>query len=93
MIRSFADKDTERVFRRERVRRWHPDVQRVAQRRLAYLHRAAGLADLAAVPGHRLEALSGNRKGFYSIRVNRQWRVCFRWEDGDAWEVEITDYH
>jgi proteic killer suppression protein len=75
------------------LRRLSADVQRVAHRKLVILHAAESLEDLRAPPGNRLERLSGDREGKYSIRVNDQWRVCFRWSDGDAYEVEIVDYH
>jgi proteic killer suppression protein len=93
MIRVFRDKDTERLFRRERARRFPSPVSRVALRKLLLLDAAESLDDLRVPPGNRLEKLRGDRKGQYSIRVNDQWRVCFRWQDGDAYDVEITDYH
>jgi len=93
MIRAFRDKDTERLFRRERVKKLPSPVSRVALRKLLLLDAAESLDDLRVPPGNRLEKLRGDRKGQYSIRVNDQWRVCFRWEDGDAYDVEITDYH
>ncbi len=93
MIRSFRDKETERVFARKRSRKLAQDIQRVAQRKLAILDAAQSLQDLRAPPGNRLEKLSGNRKGQHSIRINDQWRICFRWEEGNAYDVEITDYH
>jgi len=93
MIRSFRDRKTEEVFRRERVARLALDVQRVAQRKLAMLDAAESLQDLRIPPGNRLERLSGNREGQHSIRINDQWRLCFRWRDGDAHDVEIVDYH
>jgi addiction module HigA family antidote len=93
MIRSFRDKDTERVFNRERVRKLGQDVQGLAQRKLAILDAAENLIDLRFPPGNRLEKLSGDRKGEYSIRVNDQWRICFRWRNPDAYDVEIADYH
>ena len=68
-------------------------IERIAQRKLALLHRARGLADLRVPPGNRPERLKGDRAGRYSIRINDQWRVCFRWKDGDARDVEIVDYH
>ncbi|HKS68293.1 MAG TPA: type II toxin-antitoxin system RelE/ParE family toxin [Candidatus Acidoferrales bacterium] len=92
MIRSFRSADTERLFIRERVRQFEA-FERVAQRKLAVLNAATTLDDLAAVRGNRLEKLKGNRKGQYSIRINDQWRVCFKWKDGDALDVEIADYH
>jgi proteic killer suppression protein len=93
MIRSFADTETERVFRRETSKKLPPDLQRIALRRLTMLDAAASLQDLRVPPGNRLEKLSGDREGQHSIRINDQWRVCFRWKDGDAHDVEITDYH
>lgn len=93
MIRSFADQDTERLFAREPVRRWAPDLQRVALRKLLVLDAAEALGDLRVPPGNRLEKLSGRRVGQHSIRINAQWRICFRWRDGDAYDVEVVDYH
>ena len=93
MIRSFADSQTERLFQRQRVRRFPANLQRLALRRLLYLDGAERLDDLRLPPGNRLEKLRGDRAGQYSIRINDQWRVCFRWRDGDAHNVEITDYH
>jgi proteic killer suppression protein len=93
MIRSFRDEETERVFRRERSRKLPPDLQRTALRKLAILDAAESLGDLRLPPGNRLERLSGTRAGQHSIRVNDQWRICFRWANGDAEDVDITDYH
>jgi len=93
VIRSFRDKDTQRVFLREQVRGLPLEVQRIAQRKLVMLNAAESLQDLRVPPGNRLEALSGDRKGQHSIRVNDQWRICFHWSNGDAYDVEITDYH
>jgi len=93
MIRSFRDEETERVFLRERSWKLPPDVQRVAQRKLAILDAAQSLQDLRVPPGNRLEKLSGDREGQYSIRSNDQWRICFDWEEDDAHDVEIADYH
>jgi proteic killer suppression protein len=93
MIRSFRDRETEKAFRRERTRKLAPDVQRVAQRKLAVLDAAESLRDLRVPPGNRLEKLSGDREGQHSIRINDPWRICFRWRDGDALDVEIADYH
>ncbi|MGH9507454.1 MAG: type II toxin-antitoxin system RelE/ParE family toxin [Terriglobales bacterium] len=92
MIQSFRCSQTERLFRGRRVRRFEA-IERVAQRKLAMLDAAHRLDDLKAPPGNRLEALSGDRNGQHSIRVNDQWRVCFVWRDGHAWDVEIVDYH
>lgn len=92
MIRTFADKDTQALFSGLRVRRF-ASIEGPARRKLEYLDAAGVLADLRVPPGNRLEALKDNRAGQYSIRVNEQFRVCFRWQDGDAHDVEITDYH
>jgi proteic killer suppression protein len=92
VIRSFASRDIERLSQREPVRRFR-SIERVALRKLEQLQIAAALKDLASPPGNRLEALRGDRTGQYSIRINDQFRVCFRWENGDAFDVEITDYH
>ena len=93
MIKSFADKDTEGLWNGERPRCFHPDIVRPAWRKLLILHAATKLDDLASLPGHRLEKLTGDREGQYSIRINRQWRVCFVWRTSDAWSVEVCDYH
>lgn len=93
MIRSFADAETKKVFERQRSRRLPPDVQRRAHRKLLLLDAAEALGDLRIPPGNRLERLTGGRAGQHSIRINDQWRLCFRWDRGDAHDVEITDYH
>ena len=93
MIRSFRSRDAEALFNRRPVRRFPPDVQRAALRKLRMLNRARALQDLRVPPGNRLEALRGDRKGQHSIRINQQWRICFRWSNGDAFDVEIVDYH
>ena len=93
MIKSFKDKETEKIFRRSFSRRLPPDIQRAALRRLTYLHAAKDLSDLLMPPSNRLEALGGERRGQYSIRINDQWRICFEWIDRDAYNVEIVDYH
>ena len=92
MIRSFRDKETERIFLRERGAKLARSLQRAALRKLLILDAAESLQDLRAPPGNRLEKLARNREGQYSIRINDQWRVCFRWEDGNAHHVEIVDY-
>ena len=92
MIRSFRCADTERLFRREPVRRFKA-IERSALRKLDILDAAAELRTLALLPGNRLERLKGDRKDHWSIRINDQWRIVFRWLDGDAFEVEIVDYH
>jgi toxin HigB-1 len=93
MIRSFRDRETERVFQRVTRTKFDRSVQRAALRKLLLLDAAETLNDLRVPPGNRLEKLSGNRAGQYSIRVNDQWRICFRWQGGDAYDVEIVDYH
>lgn len=92
MIRSFRDADAERLFRGVVPRRL-ASVARVTQRKLMQINAARRLEDLAIFPGNRLEALKGNRRGQHSIRVNDRLRVCFRWEEGDAFDVEVVDYH
>jgi len=93
MIQSFRDRETEKVFRREGGRKLPRDVQRIAQRKLAVLDAAESLQDLRVPPGNRLERLAGDREGQHSIRINDQWRLCFRWRDGNAHDAEIVDYH
>lgn len=93
MIRSFACKETEKLFHGRFSARLPQDVQRIAQRKLKLIGGAATLDFLRAPPGNRLEQLSGTRQGQWSIRINGQWRICFRWEDGNAFDVEIVDYH
>ena len=92
MIRSFRDKDTEALFGDRPVRRFHA-IERQARLKLLWLNAATSLDALRVPPGNRLEALKGERKGQYSIRINDQWRVCFRWSEGHAHAVEIVDYH
>ena len=93
MIKSFRDEHTEQLFLREPSRKLPHDIQRTALRKLLMLSAATNLQDLTVPPGNKLQALKGNRKGQHSIRINDQWRVCFRWREGNAYEVEITDYH
>ena len=92
MIRTFRCKDTQSLYEDIDVPRFS-DIERVARRKLVYLHHAKKLDDLRSPPGNHLELLKGNRKGQYSIRINDQWRICFRWLDEDAFDVEIIDYH
>lgn len=92
MIRSFREKDTESIFRQQRVRKFQ-QIATVALRRLVQIDSADELRDLASPPANRMEALRGDRAGQYSVRVNDQYRICFRWQDGHAFDVEITDYH
>ena len=93
MIKSFKDRETQQIFTRQRSRRLPSDIQQVALRKLRMLNNAHALNDLQVPPANRLEKLEGDRVGQYSIRINDQWRVCFRWEEGMADDVEITDYH
>jgi toxin HigB-1 len=92
VIRSFRDKDVALLFDDVPVRRFRT-IERPARRKLLYLNRVRTLEDLKVPPGNHLEALKGNRRGQHSIRINDQWRVCFTWQDGDAHDVEIVDYH
>ena len=92
MIKSFRDKDTEALFNRIRVKQFEP-ISDTAFRWLRYLNRAISPKDLSAIPGHRLEKLKDDREGQYSIRINDQYHICFEWLEGDAFHVEITDYH
>ena len=92
MIRTFKDRRTERFFEGRLVRAFHGFTDQ-ATRRLTVLNNAASLRDMAALPSNRLETLSGDRTGQYSIRINRRWRICFRWEDNGPHDVEIVDYH
>lgn len=92
MIKSFADKDTQALYQGGRVRRFD-GFRRQAEKRLQILRRARSLEDLRGLPSNRLESLSGDREGQLSIRINRQWRICFRWHEGHAHDVEIVDYH
>jgi proteic killer suppression protein len=93
VIKTFRDAETERLWKEERGRRIPATLQRVALKKLQMLNAAGTLADLAAPPGNRLERLKGDREGQHSIRINDQYRVCFVWRDGNAYDAEITDYH
>ena len=93
MIRSFACKETEALFHRNRVKKIPGNIQRVALRKLRILDAAVSLDDLRIPPGNRLEQLKGDREGKYSIRINSQFRICFKFQNSNAFEVEITDYH
>jgi proteic killer suppression protein len=93
VIRTFAEKDTQEVFNKGKSKRLPADLIRRAVRRLEYIHFATRLDDLKVPPSNRLHVLKGKRKGQYSISINDQWRICFRFIDGDAFDVEITDYH
>jgi proteic killer suppression protein len=93
MIKSFRDKDADRLFQRQSLRKLGTGAQRVALRKLRMLDAATSLSDLRVPPGNRLERLRGDRSDQHSIRINDQWRICFRWHEGDAYDVEIVDYH
>ena len=93
VIKTFADKHTQQLYLTGKSKRLPADVIGRAIRRLEYIDLATGLDDLKVPPSNRLHALKGDRAGLYAISVNDQWRICFRWEDGDAFDVEITDYH
>lgn len=93
MIQNFKDKETQKIFERQRSRKLPSDIQQVALRKLRMLNRTETLQDLRVPPANRLERLVGEREDQYSIRVNDQWRICFEWRDGEASDVEIVDYH
>lgn len=93
MIKSFRNRDTERLFERRPIKKLGPNVQRIALRKLRMLDAATRLDDLRIPLGNRLEKLRGDREGQHSIRINKQWRICFRWRSGHSYDVEIVDYH
>ena len=93
MIRTFRNKHTQAIFKGEFVRTLNRQVQQRAREKLKYLDSAIDLRDLMIPPSNQLEALKGDRQGQHSIRINKQWRVCFRWKEGDSYDVEIVDYH
>ena len=93
MIKSFRDAETERLWKEERSRRIPASIRKAALKKLQMVNAAGALGDLAVPPGNRLEPLRGVREGQHSIRINDQYRVCFQWHDGNAYELEITDYH
>lgn len=93
MIRTFADDETEALFNDEASRMLGTNLSRIARRKLVMLHAATNLMDLRSPPGNRLEKLKGNRAGQHSIRINDRYRVCFVWKSGDAYQVEVVDYH
>ena len=93
MIKNFKDDETQKIYQRQRSRKLPADIQQVALRKLRMINNSISINDLRVPPANRLEKLSGNRAGQWSIRINDQWRVCFRWEGNDAHDVEITDYH
>ncbi len=93
MIKTFADKRTQQLFATARSARFPPDIAKRARRKLEYVDLATSLEDLKVPPGNRLHELARDRKGQHAIAINDQWRICFRFLDGDAYDVEITDYH
>ena len=93
MIKTFSCKETEKIFNRNFSKKFPQNIQRVALRKLRMINRAEILNDLKVPPANQLETLRGNRKGQYSIRINDQWRICFKWNDGEVYNVEIVDYH
>ena len=93
MIKSFKDEITKDIWNRKKVKKFPNDIFKVARRKLGFLEDAVDINDLRIPPGNRLEALKRDRLGQHSIRITDQWRVCFRWKDGNAYDVEITDYH
>jgi proteic killer suppression protein len=93
MIESFKCRETEKIFHRQFSKKRPHDIQKIAFRKLRMLNRSSAVQDLRVPPANKLEALSGNRKGQHSIRINNQWRICFKWQNGNAYDVEIVDYH
>ncbi len=93
MIKSFKNRETEKIYNREASLKLPQNIQQVALRKLRMINNAKGLNDLRIPPANRLEKLSGGREGQHSIRINDQWRICFIWKDSDAYEIEIIDYH
>jgi proteic killer suppression protein len=93
MIKSFADRETQALYATGKTKRPPPDIQKCAARKLQYLDLAVRLQDLQVPPGNRLHILSGDRQGQHSISINDQWRICFRFDNGDAYDVEVCDYH
>jgi proteic killer suppression protein len=93
VIITFANHDTQRLFEGETVRRFPPEIRQRARLKLAQLHAAGNLGFMTLPPSNRLEALKGDRKGQHSVRISQQWRLCFRWKDRNAFDVEIADYH
>jgi len=93
MIASFGDKETEKIWLKLRSKKLPQEIQQRALNKLAMIHRSQNVNDLRVPPSNHLERLSGDREGQYSIRINQQWRLCFRWQNGNAHDLEITDYH
>jgi toxin HigB-1 len=93
VIKSFKDAETQKIYKREHSRKLPSDIQQVALRKLRMINNAININDLRVPPANHLEKLSGDREGQYSIRINDKWRICFDWKSGDAFKVEIMDYH
>jgi proteic killer suppression protein len=93
MIKSFKDREAERIYERRFSRKLPHDIQGIALRKMRMINNASSINDLRIPPANRLEKLDDDRAGQHSIRINDQWRICFKWKDGDAYDVEITDYH
>jgi proteic killer suppression protein len=93
MIKNFNDKETEKIYNREYSKKLPQDIQRIAMKKLWMIDAAPDINSLRVPPGNRLELLHGNREGQYSIRINDQWRICFKWQEGNSYNVEIVDYH
>ena len=93
MIKSFTCKETEKIFSREFSRKLPVNIQRIALRKLLMIHAAININELRIPPSNKLEKLSGNRRGQFSIRINMQWRICFVWQNNEAYNIEIVDYH
>ena len=93
MIKTFKDAQTQQIYQRQRSRKLPPDIQQVALRKLRMINNAISLTDLRVPPANRLEKLSGDRESQWSIRINDRWRICFEWQESDAYNVEIVDYH
>ena len=93
MIKNFKNKETKKIFNRQKSKKLPSDIQQIALRKLRMLNRATTIQDILIPPANRLERLKGDRIGQYSIRINSQWRICFEWQDGNAFNVEIVDYH
>jgi toxin HigB-1 len=93
MIKSFKNKETEKIWKQETIKKLPLEIQKVGLRKLVMINASIDLNDLKIPPSNHLEKLKGNREGQYSIRINDQWRICFKWKDGNSFEVEIVDYH
>jgi proteic killer suppression protein len=93
MIVTIKDKETEKIWQGNYSKKLPIEIQQTARRKMVHIHSAVNLNDLRIPPGNQLHALSGDRKGYHSVRINDQWRICFKWDSGNAYDVEVTDYH